>query len=171
VKSLLDNGADFHFKDRKGGGLLHSVCTLGDPSAAELLIEKGFPIDLQNNKGYTPLHVAIQNGQVSIVKLLIECGADVKIQDKVDGRTPLHAACGDERTLENTDDDELGQIIRELILAGADTQMTDIFGLVPYDLLVQGNENDDFSLLMEAFKRSEEEARIVAQYPEQPVLK
>jgi ankyrin repeat protein len=176
TQSLIDNGADIHFKDQNGGGLLHSVGTMGCSSTAELLIEKGVPIDLQNEDGYTPLHAAIQNLHDDIVKLLIECGADVKIQAKVDGRTPLHVACGDDDCHENINsdhDDRLQNIIRELIFAGADTQVRDRYGFLPYDLLVHTDEDEFFATMgvMDAFKRYEEEARILAQYPKQPVLK
>jgi ankyrin repeat protein len=130
VKLLLQSGADVTVKRLTDGwSPLLIACHKGHESIAQLLIDAGADANMRSNGGYAPLHGACDEGNENAVKLLIESGADINVVDD-EGQTPLHMACQ-----EREEEDYRGrrQVIRHLILAGADTQLRDEEGCLAID--------------------------------------
>jgi ankyrin repeat protein len=98
-----------------------------------MLIDGGADLNVAERRGWTPLHVACDKGHESVVTMLIDGGADVNIIDR-DGRTPLHRTCS-VITYRNSILEALLDIIRVLILAGADTQARDSQDRLPVEHL------------------------------------
>jgi ankyrin repeat protein len=100
-----------------------------------MLIDGGAALNVTNRPGCTPLHRACDRGREYIVRMLIDGGADLDVADR-DGWTPLHQAC----RLVNIPTTTKGhaaslEIIRTLILNGADTQARDNQGRLPVEFL------------------------------------
>jgi ankyrin repeat protein len=91
-------------------------------------------------------------GHGSIVTTLIDAGADLNVIDGK-GCTSLHAACGMvKKTLESS-----REIIRELILAGADTQARNIKGRLPVEVL-RAADNQSRAMYEEAVEEMDSQA-------------
>ena len=71
--------------------LFLTVCKVGDPNVARLLIDRGADVSAANKYGSTPLHRASEAGHEAVARLLVDRGADVSAADE-DGSTPLHRA-------------------------------------------------------------------------------
>nr|KAG5693975.1 hypothetical protein BaRGS_002273 [Batillaria attramentaria] len=83
VLQLLTDGVDWT--------RLHLVSYLGQPGAAQVLINSGASIDARSTNDVTPLHLASRYGQLETARVLLESGADPDARKRL-GPTPLHAA-------------------------------------------------------------------------------
>ncbi|KAK7479534.1 hypothetical protein BaRGS_00029251 [Batillaria attramentaria] len=83
VLQLLTDGVDWT--------RLHLVSYLGQPGAAQVLINRGASIDARSTNDVTPLHLASRYGQLGTARVLLESGADPDARKRL-GPTPLHAA-------------------------------------------------------------------------------
>ena len=84
-----------------------------------------------SQKGDAPLLVAVDNMDIDSVKRLLAEGANPNVRGKIN-RTPLHIAAGLSqypKLAHNT------EIYNELLLAGADQNLTDDYGHVPDNYL------------------------------------
>jgi ankyrin repeat protein len=97
-----------------------------------MLIDGGADVNIADSNGQTPLHQGCYDIDGSIVTMLINSGADVNVA-KGDGWTPLHEACNQVNTYRRREVSL--EIMRVLILAGADTQVRDSEGRLPVDML------------------------------------
>jgi ankyrin repeat protein len=92
---------------------------------AKLLIENGADIEAKDDKGWSPLLFAVQSYLPEMVKLLIGRGVDVNSHNDF-GNTPLHEAL--------TSSQGKGEIISELIKAGAKKDIRNNSGITPLQL-------------------------------------
>jgi ankyrin repeat protein len=137
VTVLIDRGADVNVTNDDVWTPLHRACDAGHGSVVTILIDRGADVNVADGNGETPLHWACFRGYGSIVTILIDGGADVNVADG-DGQTPLHSAC--RLTHTNGIDDLSLEIIREVILAGGDTQARNSEGRRPVELLQAENQ-------------------------------
>ncbi|XP_052814569.1 putative ankyrin repeat protein RF_0381 isoform X1 [Mya arenaria] len=87
VNSLVKDGENILFKDRKGNTYLHYVCTMYQPRVFYALVAHDIDVNAQNRHGNTALHVtALQRDGSCHVSDLMTCGIDPAIKNK-DGKT------------------------------------------------------------------------------------
>ena len=79
---------------KRGSSLLHLAAELGDEMRVTFLLSMSAQVDVLNPNGETPLHWACSLGHLAAVRALVQYGANTMLHEKVQGLTPLHAACG-----------------------------------------------------------------------------
>ena len=161
TKLLLQNGADVNIPNKWGITPLHFAAYRDNASMIKFLIENGAERntrDLLN--GFTPLHNAVSSSQMENTQLLINNGADYKIKDNND-KTVLWAPIekGDNELLkylltlyEDVNEKEnyleytplhraaingYEQIVKLLLLNGADVNAVDKLGNKPIDYAIK----------------------------------
>lgn len=117
-----------------GWTALHAATDAARVNTAQFLIDHGAKVNLHDERGYTPLHIAgnsslgkgspksTEAARNAIARLLIDHGADLNART-VQQFTPLHCAAGSRDA----------ELVRMLILAGADPSLTDSAGHTPLD--------------------------------------
>ena len=93
VKSLLEMGADLHYRNVHERTLLHVAATSANKDTVKLLLDKGLDkyINSKDHTGDTPLHIAAVNSHAEIANILIEAGADIHAINS-SGHNILHSA-------------------------------------------------------------------------------
>ncbi|CAB1106640.1 unnamed protein product [Ectocarpus sp. CCAP 1310/34] len=165
MKELLDAGANPTLTTVEGNTALHTAAQWGNARepVLKMLISAGAEIDARCTKGYTPLKLAAWKGTVEAVKTLLEAGADVLANDytghnilsgayhnnndaKIDKIIQLLLDAGADP--DTTDPDgqhpplllavhaNKPKMIRSLIAAGANPNITSTQGLTPIGLAV-----------------------------------
>jgi hypothetical protein len=147
VGMLIDGGAHLDITDRRGCTPLHRACYNGRGSIVTMLIDGGAALNVTDIDGYTPLHRACQWGHESVVTMLIDGGADINVTNGR-GCTPLHAVCS-VVVYRNRIYEALLEIIRVLILNGADTQARDSQSRLPVEIL-QAEDHQSRTIYEEA---------------------
>jgi ankyrin repeat protein len=93
--SLLHQSCvDINGITKRGSSLLHLAAELGDEERVNFLLRMHAQVDVLNPNGETPLHWACSLGHLNAVKCLVQAGASAMLHERVQGMTPLHAACG-----------------------------------------------------------------------------
>jgi cytohesin len=82
VEILIDNRANFHFKNKEGFSPLHNAVKGGHSDLAKLLIAKRADVTVTNNQGTSLLHEAAITKQKEMIELLIAEGVNVNAKDK-----------------------------------------------------------------------------------------
>lgn len=127
VQECLQAGADPRAPVNSAPAIFSAARTATDPAIITLLTVEGADPNARmgpglrgtGRPGYTPLHVAAErNPAVGIVDALLAAGADINARAN-DGRTPLHVAWSNHRT-----------IIETLLREGADPLARDERGRV-----------------------------------------
>lgn len=157
VACLLDHGAKAAVTDAYGKTPLMEACTAGPLSLVNILAQhmEGQGLDSKDDDGRTALHRAAKRGHADMVACLLSHGAKTTITD-TDGKTPLMEACSaghleamhrlvqhmDRQGLEMTDwrgrtalhraaEGRHEEVVRALLLAGADSTARDKAGATP----------------------------------------
>ena len=93
IKSLLEMGADLHYRNVHGRTLLHVAATSANKDTIKLLLDKGLDkyVNSEDSVGDTPLHIATVNNHAEIASILIEAGADIHATNHK-GYNMLHSA-------------------------------------------------------------------------------
>ena len=110
IRQHIAAGSDLNIQEptRKSTPLI-TAAALGEPEAAQILIDAGANINAVNNDGSTALITAAAFAKTKVAKVLIDAGGDLNIINN-DGSTALHTSaflCNKE-------------IVEALIKAGAD---------------------------------------------------
>lgn len=89
-KILLEAGAELdpNYRNRLGKSLLHAAASGGAMDAANKLLKRGANIDAQDKYDRSPLHLAVRRNRKAMVKFLVERGAQLGTEDRT-GATPL----------------------------------------------------------------------------------
>ena len=144
VQVLLQHGALVHFKDVFGHTclfyalkykyytiidlLVNSGARLAMPMMQRKIINKRTTfhiqdIDVIDHRVADMILQAIVEDDMEMVKIIIKCGAEINTGN-VEGKTPLHIACGLSRV----------GIVEYLIKENANKEMMDIYGETPLDV-------------------------------------
>ena len=137
VQALVDNGAALDARDVHGRTPLHIACLVG----YQYLIGSLNPnqisfLSIKDNNGCTPLYYACKNSHLKCIQTLFDqCSdimADLMTTANNDGTTPLSVRTGRGGTILHVACDK-GKIIlvKKLLDAGADPNVTDEFGCTP----------------------------------------
>ena len=126
IVRLISAGADVNQVTTGGKSALMLAAQKGAPESVRLLLNARCSVDLVDIHGCTALHRASTAHCVESVSLLIAAGASAT-RRSTGGRTSLHYLTIYDR--ENRDDTK--RIVEILVLAGADLEARDIFGVTP----------------------------------------
>lgn len=108
-----------------GNSALHYATYEGHAKVVEILITYGARPEIQNFRGLTPLHTALRHPRRNVVEQLLAILSPDQINISDDcGRRPLHVAS------------QLGylEVVRQLIVAGAEINPADRLGYTPHQL-------------------------------------
>ncbi|KAL0333865.1 UNVERIFIED_CONTAM: protein CbbX [Sesamum angustifolium] len=106
-------------------------------------------LEAQNVYGETPLHVAVKNGCNEVVRMLLDYGAYVEARTN-NLMTPLHLAVG--FALRTGDDTS----VKTLLEFNADCSAEDDEGMMPYNYLPEGQENEELHGLLYIEEQSDD---------------
>ena len=136
IQTLVDNGAALDARDVHGRTPLHIASMQGHHSLTPLLAPSSKSFHFKDNDGCTPLYYACKNSHVKCIrKFTVQCpdiiGDLMKIANN-DGTTPLSVRTDSGGTILHVACDK-GDInlVKKLLKAGADPNVTDEFGFTP----------------------------------------
>lgn len=129
--SLIKMGVDL-----TNNALVETVSE-GESLALELFLKAGFSSDNRDKNGVSLLNIAIRNGHNHIATILIENGADINSISGDRGNTPLMDAAAEANI----------EILKKLILAGADLNLKSKSGQTALVLSV-GRQAEDIALIL-----------------------
>lgn len=146
VQLLLDHGANPNLKDKMGETPLYMAVTNGHADTILALVKAGADVEAPDHLGNTPLIRAVIEGRVECVSVLLDNGAVVSRTNKA-GYTALTAA-----VLCRAAHNEMVDVIRVLLNAGADPLANDGTGHSAYDL-AKSLKYSDLVQMFSALKR------------------
>jgi cytohesin len=161
VRLLLPRGARVDFRYRDNQTVLHIAAGQGNPAIAKDLIAAHADVNAVDQRDRTPLDEAILHDQLATVLLLLNSGADIHRVHTVDGRGPLHEACIK----------GFANVVRPLVVAGADPAGRDRFGLTPLDLALDYKNENAVAALLHSDTHSEAIGNAAAGAMEHAVLR
>ena len=136
VQALVDNGAALDARDVHGRTPLHIASIRGHHHSIKLLAPSPEFFYFKDNDGCTPLHYACKNSHLECIReLIVKCPDVISDLMKVannDGNTPFSVRTGSGGTILHVAC-EKGNInlVKKLLEAGADPNVTDEFGFTP----------------------------------------
>lgn len=143
ARLLIKAGASVKVTNQEGLTPLHIAAGRSYTNVCVLLIEAGADLNATMNDGSTPLASAISNSQAETAALLVSRGADVnRVAVRADKYTPylLHLAVGRGSP----------PLLRALLVAKPDLEVTDFDGNTPVQYAVANNLWPQAELLLEA---------------------
>eukprot|EP01060_Flectonema_neradi_P017159 TRINITY_DN2397_c0_g2_i1.p1 TRINITY_DN2397_c0_g2~~TRINITY_DN2397_c0_g2_i1.p1 ORF type:complete len:960 (+),score=250.72 TRINITY_DN2397_c0_g2_i1:60-2939(+) len=124
VKEIAASGCDLDILDNNGVPVLIKVIRARQEEIARILITQGANVNVTDNN-VTPIAVAIATNQLEIVKYLTAVNADLKIG----GHSYLCTAIGNSNY----------EMVRTLLMAGADYDCCDQHGVSPIRKAIENN--------------------------------
>jgi ankyrin repeat protein len=123
ARLLIERGANINATGHGGSTALHNAAPQGREEVLALLLDKGADANSRDDDGMTPLMWACDNDDLGVVKMLVQHLGDQGLdeRDNLSGWTALHRAA----------DAGYNQLVRFLLLAGADPTITDNEGRTP----------------------------------------
>jgi len=125
LKEMSLNGENVNECDKIGRTPLIYATIDNKLDLVRMLINNGADVNIFDKLGFTPLHYAAQNYCLEIAKVLISNFANVDAKD-IHGNTPLFKAVFNSQGR--------GEIIELLRTNGADKDLTNNYGVSPYQL-------------------------------------
>ncbi|DBA88434.1 TPA: hypothetical protein ACH3X2_004924 [Trebouxia sp. C0005] len=115
--------------DVKGCSVLHYAISSGKPATQlvpmlDALLQQGADVNAADDQGISALHQAAKSSPCAVLEALLTQDAAVNLQDKVEGKTPLHFAA--ERGVQAA--------VRLLLDKGASAVIADTQGRLPFQL-------------------------------------
>ncbi|XP_066940213.1 ankyrin repeat domain-containing protein 29-like isoform X2 [Macrobrachium rosenbergii] len=141
TRALLRAGANVNHKDFDGDSPLNMA---SEPTKSteifKLLIQSGANVDDQDNDGWSALILAASHGKLDRVRLLLRANPNPNLKTGYHGDTALHWAIFR----------GYNEIVRELIVAGADLNTPNNRGVTPLSLAAKNNFPNEARLLLSA---------------------
>jgi ankyrin repeat protein len=137
VQTLLSE-KNLRLVNDQGATLLHAACYSGNLSTVEYLNAKGLELTALTKENRTLIHYAAISGNKDLVEWLIKTKQiDINKRDN-DGVTALHAAI----TVKNTDPEKIRDLVKLLVLNGADITIQDKDGKNALKLAIENKYSD-----------------------------
>lgn len=131
VKLLVERGAESNATGFGAKSALHCAATNGYEEIVAFLLSQGAEVHARQRQGWTPLMCASSWGHVGVVRrLLTHMGGEGLNQRAADDKTALHHAAARGK----------GEVVRLLLLCGADPSLMDNEGRTPR-ALAEGTED------------------------------
>jgi len=153
VRFLLEAGADALKADSDRWTPLHGAAA-GTVECVELLLSHGARVNERDGRGRTPLGIAVGYYRLGVVERLLQAGADPNVQDREEGRVPLHFAAREGEQ----------EMVELLLRHGAHVGVCDKEGKSPRDEAA-GMRNWKMVALLGKAAEEDEAARVVARAP------
>ena len=132
IRTLVECGGNVFMEQERGYTPLLIAAQYNKPEAMRVLLELDSDIEHTNRAGWHALHVAASNGSLEVARLLLE-QMPKKLIDAPERRmdqTPLHGCCG-HVAAEHENPQQVLELIRLLLAAGADPELEDRAGNTP----------------------------------------
>ena len=126
--------------EQRANMVLQAACD-GETEALQALISQGADPSFANRAGSTALHIACLAGTSPCVDVLVQSGANLDAKNAIKGETPLHMLALGYLTCQGPMAGRL-EAARIMVEAGADVQVTNNEGLMPYELLDDSEDED-----------------------------
>jgi ankyrin repeat protein len=138
VRLLLERGAEVHAVTLDGETALHDAARRGHEEVVNVLLTSGADSGIKSDASYTALMWASRSGHVGVVKQLLQHmqGRGLNERNSV-GRTAVGLACCS----------GFVEVLRLLLLAGADHTIGNIFGQTPRQVAEQKGHTECVALL------------------------
>ncbi|MDW5288751.1 ankyrin repeat domain-containing protein [Formosa sp. PL04] len=133
VEMLISMGVGINIETQKGQTALMFACEEGHAETVKLLLEAGADPNIGVNKQHhlygggrqaSPLNTAAFWGYTDIVRMLLAKGADIETSGENDRKNALHLSAIEKHY----------EVVKELIVAGADPNVKDGYGSTIYSL-------------------------------------
>lgn len=164
ITAALEQGADFHAKDRCERTPLHWAAIAGHAQVAKRLIGAGANVEIGAWFDLRPLHWASLLGNAKVVEVLVASGAEIEAPDFY-GRTALHLAAdaptmktllGFGARVDAVDHHGMTPLhlvrseggAKALMIAGADAMVRARDGRRPVDMVTAANDGPPEVLLL-----------------------
>lgn len=121
------------------GETIHDVCSAGNVSFLEMLIDVGVDVNLRDSDGRTPLHKAVRANHEDVIRCLMEHGADPNSRTDGSGEPVLHYAIV--RSSDVT--------VETLVSAGCSLNLRSRSGESPMHVAISENRFETVKLLCE----------------------
>jgi hypothetical protein len=122
MRLLLERGAEINQANKNGNTAFHFAVSRGHEEVVSMLLSSGADPSRRGLRGQMALMLASRNGHVALVRLLLRSMGGRGLDERdMDGRTALWWAC-----IHGNDD-----VVRVLLLAGADHTISDDFNRTP----------------------------------------
>jgi ankyrin repeat protein len=130
---LIERGANLSATGDEGNTALHYAAVRGHEEVVALLLDKGAHANTRNQYTMTPLMRVCIYGRLGVVKMLVQHLEGEGLDERSDlGWTALHyAACGGHH-----------EVVRCLVLAGADPTITNDEGMTPRAIAEEYNYDE-----------------------------
>jgi cytohesin len=138
VELLLARKSDPNAEDLDGTTPMLAFAHKVDPDVAAVLLDNGTDPNRRERNGDAFLHAAAWHGRADLIPVLVARGADVNLAGYT-GRTPLHVAVRRDRPRPD--------VIRSLLVVGADPLAKDEQGRTPVDDARNGGNTEIIELL------------------------
>jgi ankyrin repeat protein len=122
VRLLMERGASINATGHGGRTALRHAAADGNEAVLALLLDEGAHTNTRDNNGMTPLMWACASGHLGVVKMLVQHMGGQGLEERSNrGSTALHYAA----------DGGPEEMVRFLLVAGADPTITDSRGRTP----------------------------------------
>eukprot|EP00347_Sterkiella_histriomuscorum_P023344 403335004 len=128
IRYLMNYGADPTLTNKQGINMLHVAAQGDQPASLYYFRQVGLDVDSRDKRRSTALHWAAFSGAELALSYLVAWNPDLNAQDSK-GLTPLHLAVKSSEDLRST------KAIKQLLIKGADKNITDKQDNKPIDLL------------------------------------
>jgi ankyrin repeat protein len=134
MRLLIERGANINARGNRGNAALHYAAQKGHAEVAALLLDTGAHANTRGG-GVTPLMWACSNGHLGVVKRLVQhMGGHGLDGTRVGGWTALYVAARWGRE----------EVVRFLLLAGADPTITDDRGRTPRAIAEDDDDDNEY---------------------------